>query len=42
MKDINLPANPYKSIQVVLSQMEYSCVKEYIKRMENHLLKPNK
>lgn len=38
----SLPACPYKSIQMVLSRMEYDCGKEYMKRMESYLSKSGK
>lgn len=38
----SLPTCPYKSVQMILGKMEYDCGKEYMKRLENRLLKLNK
>ncbi len=38
----SLPAGPYKTIQMVLSRMEYDCGKAYIKRLKSRLSKLSK
>ncbi|MEA1925952.1 MAG: hypothetical protein U9M90_01755 [Patescibacteria group bacterium] len=38
----SLPTSPYKTIQMILSKMEYDCGKKYMKRLESRLSKLSK
>lgn len=38
----SLPTSPYKTIQMILSKMEYNCGKKYMKQLERQLSKLSK